>query len=197
MSGLGKRYVVVVERMGASHLLADSYEHALHAWDKHTVERVLEIDLDAALIVPATDEQRAMHAEAQELYFAGERERLWPALQGQKVKAAEQGEPIADTKWQVRANQLRDALPSAARTSLGAMSQVLSWMLADDWEALGRFCMAMGDVHRSMLGQPMPCSTCGGVDSVCNCDCGGNYCGCPCHTAVPRQASSRARLRHR
>jgi hypothetical protein len=42
-------------------------------------------DLDDLLPVDATDEQRAMHAERMETYWAAERERLWPALQGQRI----------------------------------------------------------------------------------------------------------------
>lgn len=29
--------------------------------------------------------------------------------------------------------------------------------------------------------EPGPCDACGGEDSRCNCECGGNYCGCECH----------------
>ena len=90
---LGKRYVPVVEVDGEtfnlntfpeSHDLASA---AAISWlgsftkDARLVS-ILEIDLDTLLTVDATDEQRAMHAERMETYWAGERERLWPALQG-------------------------------------------------------------------------------------------------------------------
>lgn len=91
------------------------------------------------------------------------------------------GPAIANVKWQLRANKIYEGLPTAARGVLVAASSAIKPMLADDWDALAKFCSAMVDVHQSMLGAPMPRRRTSRTESTCNCECGGNYCGCPCH----------------
>lgn len=106
-------------------------------------------------------------------------------------KPRQAGEQVPSTRWQLRAQEIVKQLPSGARAFLGAAGRAASFMRFEDWEALAKFCAAMVDNHLAILGAPMPCATCGGIESTCNCECGGNYCGCPCHLAQEAWALGR------
>lgn len=157
--------------------------------DPHVIASTLEVDLDDLLGTEATDVERAMFHERMETKHAAERDRYWPALAGAAPKPA--GDQVTSTKWQLRADAMYEQLPSAARGLLARASDAINPMLAGDWDALAKFCSAMVDVHQSILGAPMPCAGCGGVESICNCECGYHYCGCPCHVAMEAWALGR------
>jgi len=91
---LGKRYIAVCwDRENGEFAVRETYPDAAgarmaHEQFTHPVvrpRRVLEVDLDQLVDADASDEDRAMHAEAQELHWTAERERLWPALSGVEV----------------------------------------------------------------------------------------------------------------
>jgi hypothetical protein len=139
MTRFGKRYVAIVEhpsdsdgpRWNAPYLfksnhdanqIADSgKERGCQCGEEHMVT-VLEVDLDLAAPVSATDEQLAMHWERVELHAAEKRAQYWPALKGEPVKVDDRAamrevieamRPIVDS-----ALRYADAFPHATNQAL-------------------------------------------------------------------------------
>lgn len=198
-----KRYI-----SGAS-LRAHSHSHAETARPVGTRnQEVCEIDLNYVLQAypPLTDEQLAMHWERVELHAAEQRAKYWHAvtpLEGSpdaKPETAIHGwagsfheDDISISSWtphgaggqQVGAMGRAAVLALHRPTGIAVHVDSERSQYANKQAAIVKLQRILLRQPGPMVGEPMPCAGCGGAESVCNCDCGGNYCGCSCHQAGP------------